>query len=148
LSKIKRLRNRSLSIGLIFLLILSSTGIVLNKHFCQDELRSVHLFAQAKSCQQQAPERPACPLHPPADQQDEHQDCCDNKSEYHKTDTEQQQSESKPESTYFPAPISGPIIGILFPDAARFLRQRIAYLHFKPPLLTLDLTIRLQVFRC
>ncbi len=134
-------------IGLIFLLLLGSTGIVLNKHYCQDELRSVHLFAQAKSCQQQAPERPACPLHPPTDEQDQHQDCCDNTSEYHKTDTEQPQSEAKTESTYFPAPISGPVIGI-FPSAPDFLRQRIAYLHFKPPLLALDLTIRFQVFRC
>ena len=139
------MRNRLLHITLIFLLILSSVGVVLNKHYCQDELRSVHLFAQAKSCQQ-LPERPSCPLHPPTDQQDEHKGCCDNTSEYHKADTEQQQSESKSESTYFPAPISGPIIGIFpFPQ---FLRQRIAYLHFKPPLLSLDLTVRLQVFRC
>ncbi len=79
--------------ALAALLLLSSAGITLNKHFCRGELRSQALFVQPPSCHAQAnPGRPACPYHEdmasPAE--DAGNGCCDDRSIILKQDGPQQ----------------------------------------------------------
>lgn len=74
-------------ITLAFLLFFSSTGLLMNKHYCQEELKSVALFAKAKSCQH-TKEIP-CPVHGTMIVPDEDaKGCCNNESEYLKIDTD------------------------------------------------------------
>lgn len=72
---------------LAFLLFFSSTGLLVNKHYCQEELKSIAVFAQAKACQHT--KTVPCAVHGtmvvPAD---EKQGCCNNESEYLKADTD------------------------------------------------------------
>lgn len=42
--------KKILSISLIFLLILSTTGIFISKHYCNNRLVSASLFSKSKSC--------------------------------------------------------------------------------------------------
>jgi hypothetical protein len=65
------------------LLLLSSSGITLNKHFCRGELRSQALFVRPTSCHAQAAAgRPACPFHDAAasPEEDAENGCCDERS--------------------------------------------------------------------
>jgi len=74
-------------ITLAFLLFFSSTGLLMNKHYCQDKLKSVALFAQAKTCQHT--KTVPCAVHGTMTVPDnEAKGCCDNESEYLKADTD------------------------------------------------------------
>ncbi|MBK7478040.1 MAG: hypothetical protein IPN74_07220 [Haliscomenobacter sp.] len=80
-------------VALAALLLLSSAGITLNKHFCQGELRSQALFVQPPSCHAQAAAgRPACPFHDsaPSPKEDAENGCCDDQSIFLKQDGPQQ----------------------------------------------------------
>jgi len=75
------------------LLLLSSSGITLNKHFCRGELRSQALFVRPTSCHAQAAAgRPACPFHDAAasPEEDAENGCCDERSIVLKQDGPQQ----------------------------------------------------------
>jgi hypothetical protein len=74
-------------ITLAFLLFFSSTGLLMNKHYCQDQLKSVAFFAKAKTCQH-TKEIP-CLVHGTMTVPDEDsKDCCNNESEYLKADVD------------------------------------------------------------
>ncbi|MBP9873532.1 MAG: hypothetical protein KBC60_05820 [Haliscomenobacter sp.] len=80
-------------VALAALLLLSSAGITLNKHFCRGELRSQALFVRPPSCHAQAAAgRPACPFHDNTASPDEDAEngCCDDRSIVLKQDGPQQ----------------------------------------------------------
>lgn len=54
--------------------------MVLSKHYCTLELKSVSLFAMAASCHGE-PEQPACPYHSQEDAPED-RDCCDTETDY------------------------------------------------------------------
>lgn len=59
----------------------------MNKHYCQEELKSVAVFAQAQSCQHT--KTVPCAGHGTMTVTDDEADgCCDNESEYLKADTD------------------------------------------------------------
>jgi len=59
----------------------------MNKHYCQDTLKSVAIFAKAKSCQHA--QTVACPVHGSMTVADsDAKDCCNNESEYLKLDAD------------------------------------------------------------
>lgn len=141
------MRFRSLHISLIFLLLVGSTGLVVNKHFCQDILRDVRIFAEAPTCHQQPDTEPACPLHAPTEDEQPRNNCCDSSSDYYKLDTEQPEAEPAPLPLHFPAPIGGATAHFAFNPPPAFPAPD-RYLHYQPPLLTRDRTVTLQVFLC
>lgn len=136
--------GKLLHIVLAQLLLLSSFGLVVNKHYCQDQLKSVAFFAEAKSCH--TANMPAnCPMHGTSDTEDK--GCCDNESEYLKADLEQ----------FVTSPSTWPDIDEIklplppfhdFHELVRQLASKPSFLKYKPPALVADLTIRLQTFIC
>lgn len=73
-------------------LLLSSTGITLNKHFCQGELRSQAIFVRPPSCHAKAAAKsPACPFHETTSSEENAENgCCDDQSLLLKQDSPQQ----------------------------------------------------------
>lgn len=132
---------------LAILLFIGSTGLVINKHYCQDELKSMAVFQKAKSCHA-AKQTSACPMHAQQEQDDDQSGgCCDDQSEMVKVEQEQ---------TF---PVLGMelqlSIAMLPPSAMAFDLSSLPsihllpeYLHYKPPPLVCDLPVLLQTFRC
>ncbi len=82
---------RFIHIALAVLVLASSSGIVLTKHYCQGKFRSQALFVAPESCHTTRSGQvgqPVCPFH--ADQSkgptDEKKGCCDNRSAVVKSD--------------------------------------------------------------
>ena len=61
------------SFFLLGLIIISSTGFTMSVHYCQNNLKGISLFGEAKSCHEQ---KATCPLH----QKEKKDDCCQNKT--------------------------------------------------------------------
>ena len=82
---------RFVHIILSALVLASSSGIVLTKHYCRGEFRAQALFVTPESCHTPSSgksDRPACPFHSnsaevPADGE---KGCCDNRSAVVKSD--------------------------------------------------------------
>ncbi len=51
--------HRITAIFMVCLLLLSSTGFSMDMHFCQDQLKGINLFGEAKSCHQKK-SKPPC----------------------------------------------------------------------------------------
>jgi len=146
--KINYLILRLAHITLALLLFISSTGFVVNKHYCKNELKSMALFVKAEGCSMHQVMK-ACPIHGQmlVDVSDEERKgCCDDTTEIVKIDEEQ----IAPSFDLLPlqavqfAPlfvahkIELPVIDI----------QTLHYLNYKPPPLLCDFPISLQTFRC
>lgn len=138
--------KRLVYITLAMLVFISSTGLVLRKHFCQESLRDVALFVKAQSCHARQAQSIKCPLHRAAAAEDaQRKGCCDDRAELVKVDDER------------PMPKNG-ILDILpldlspVPDMWPLVTTTIPlqdYLNYKPPLLVCDDPhIRLQIFLC
>lgn len=82
-----------LHITLAVSLLTSSVGVVINQHFCQDELKRTALFTAVDSCHgTDKQEQPVCPYHQetPSQKGIDQQDCCHDSSHYLKSSQEQQ----------------------------------------------------------
>lgn len=143
---------RFLNIVLAALVFISSTGFVINKHYCQGALKETALVVKAKSCHERkakghAEMPPNCPMHQSGSSTpcEEKKDCCNNESEFVKLETDQ-------EITAFNLPkITTPVFtGILvFILNKAPMEPEIAPVHFlnyKPPPIFSDVPATLQTF--
>ena len=143
---------RFLNIVLVALVFISSTGFVINKHYCQGSLKGTAIVVKAKSCheskaQDHAGMPPNCPMHQSGSSTpcEEKKDCCNNESEFVKLDTDQ-------EVTTFNLPdINLPVFTsiLVFILNKQPIEPEIAPVHFlnyKPPLIFSDVPATLQTF--
>ncbi len=125
----------------------SSSGFVLHRHFCQFELKRVSLYVPAKSCHESA--QRACPHHGPAPSchlPQPKDNCCDDQSEFHKSEQVQQVQLSEL-----------PVLKVpVFTPMAVFAEQGLlaesfgfppVHLTFKPPIVCNNIPALLQTFR-
>ena len=143
LSKYAVLAVRFLHIALAFLTFFSSSGLLINQHYCRNELKHSALFAPAKGCH--AEKKANCPMHAAA-HGFQKKGCCNDESLFLKHNQEQIQNEVERVKAPLPATLFAlaPVFssGLFSVD-----RQTIHYLNYKPPLITRDLPVSLQVFR-
>ena len=129
------------------LLFISSSGLLLSQHFCQGELKSVAVFAEATPCH--AVTKRACPHHPPAEQaaQQHKSGCCDTAYPFLQLDADQLAAEIcvLPLDLQVALAVLVPSLQLLSEEEAR---RNLHYLNYKPPLLVCDLPVSLQTFRC
>ncbi len=140
---------RILHITLAFLIFISTTGLVIQKHYCQNQLQKIALFFSPESCHSSAQKESPCQAHAKTccskkKEKEEQKDCCNNKSEYLKKNYEQQFqaidfTESILEIIHTPIYNNSNIIATSL--------QIVAYLNYKPPLITRDYPSIFQVFR-
>ncbi len=135
---------RFLNIVLALLVFVSSTGFTVNRHFCKNQLKDVRIFFKAEDCYQKyyvQKTKKSCHL----EKKSCESNCCNNTSEYHKLDLDQQISSFDFKS--FDDPY---FIGVLW-LAMNFKlstndSKSIDYLNYKPPLIISDLSVDLQTF--
>lgn len=129
-------------------LFLSSNGLILNKHFCQNELKNVALFVKAEPCHVGSSVA-QCPMHAvhSASDQKESKPCCKEETELVKSTADQ--ITSAQESRFFDV-----LSSLLFipstdlPEGTSISITSPKFLNYKPPLIVCDLPLRLQAFLC
>lgn len=125
-------------------MLVSSFGLVVNRHYCQDQLKSIGYYVKAETCH--TANMPAsCPMHGSSSPEDK--GCCENESDFVKADFEQIIQASDLVQDVHPQVF--PIIrynndeALLAADG-----EALTYLNYRPPPLVYDLSIRFQIFRC
>ena len=158
-SSIKRtiLGFRLINIILAILVFTSSSGFVINQHFCQGELKNTAFVVKAKTCHDSNTSKheaaghskmpPNCPMHQSKGPVpcDEKKDCCNDKSEFVKLDIDQEITSM--ELLEIKKPVCSAIE--IFPDSFNQEDPEtypIHYLNYKPPLIVCDLPVSLQTF--
>jgi len=124
------------------LLFISSTGLVINRHYCQNELKSKAVFLKAQPCHQKRV-MSGCPNHDPM-QKGEDKDCCKDKTEYLKLDQDQIIPNIDLRQAVFP--LIAPVVFTVLSPTVGFYKKSLHYLNYKPPLLVCDLPVRFQTF--
>jgi len=76
--------EKTIHIALMVLVYLSSTSLMISKHFCSDELMGTSFMTEAESCHSDESAPLPCPNHP-VDQKDK-KDCCSNEFQLVKTE--------------------------------------------------------------
>lgn len=142
--------TRIFHITLAVLLFISSTGFVVNKHYCQDELKSMALFIQAEACHKEKAVR-SCPFHASPHEEGQQKEgkkgCCDDKAEYVKSDDEQLAQSFKIDLELNPVLVSAINVPLSI-ELPSIDEHSLHYLNYKPPLIVFDIPVRLQTFLC
>lgn len=73
--------QKTLHMALMMLVYLSSTSMLISKHYCSDQLMGASFMVEAETCHDSAPVMPACPSHT-----ENKKDCCSSESHLVKTE--------------------------------------------------------------
>ncbi|MCB0704832.1 MAG: hypothetical protein KDC34_05955 [Saprospiraceae bacterium] len=134
-----------LHILLSFLVYISSMGLVVNSHYCQERLKGVSIFVQPENCHSKK-EGPVCPFHQKAMATDTGENnCCHNKSHLVKED---------PETVAQVYDIANPpmLFLALIPQIPSLLSAQVihsgaaTYLNYKPPIVERDISVLFETF--
>lgn len=132
---------------LALILFISATGLVLNKHYCQDQLKSIALFVEAKACHEQKAKKP-CPMHAAMDQdQEDSKKCCDDETEYVKVEQEQINQTFEVDAS-IPLPFLAAFVDAFLVDHPITDKASIDFFNYRPPILVYDQPVVLQTFLC
>jgi len=128
-------------------MLLSTSGLILNKHFCRNELQKFSLFVEAEDCHR-ADSSDLCPLHHTASHDnpdhEKENDCCENQTDLFKLD---EVKTSETWNVYDGAKLK--LLAIALVSIKYYLPSSISFpsfLHYKPPPLVCNLPVRLQTF--
>ncbi|MCB9317519.1 MAG: hypothetical protein H6569_15370 [Lewinellaceae bacterium] len=135
--------HRILHIALAISVLLSTTGISVHRHFCQDKLMGTTMFFKPHGCKMNT--HKACHTASHCAKKTD-QDCCKDQSEYHKLEQDKQISLVPFKLLKQPIQLSLPWPAIVLP-AITSTSQILPYLHYRPPLIRGTLPALLQVFR-
>ncbi|MDN5214585.1 hypothetical protein QQ020_21070 [Fulvivirgaceae bacterium BMA12] len=125
------------NILLALLLLLTTSGITLNKHYCMGRLKSIAVFHKAESCM---PE-----MAMEGDDKSCAKSCCEDVSEELKvTDLNKVTFGFDLSPTWHPFAVSHPLT-VDF-DFISLIISRSSYLNYKPPLIDLDIPTLVQSF--
>ena len=126
-------------------------GFVIQKHFCQNKLKSVSVFVEAKSCHEDMTEKSSCPMHRTEEHNhnsnQEKKGCCDDTAEFVKLDQKFQTESFQIQLQNNPI-LLGIIVLALRLSALEEDTPPTHFLNYKPPLLVCDFTVSLQTFLC
>ncbi|MEZ4848219.1 MAG: hypothetical protein R3B93_06300 [Bacteroidia bacterium] len=144
--------RKATNIILAITILLSSSGFVIQKHYCQEELQNVAVFIKAEPCHKKVSEETrSCSLTDSNYHKHNNglkkKDCCSDKLEYIKS--EQELQSQVPEIEIVNNPILLGLISLVLkielPDESVALPH---FLNYKPPLLVWNLPLSLQTFLC
>ena len=136
--------RKTIHIILIFALLVSSSGILISKHYCLDELVDVALFSKAKSCQESNVIESEHRTDKPIIQK---KNCCKDEVAFEKLEDSAQKVVA--DFSIKQSFISWAIIRLAL--HLHNVEDKVSvhpYQHYKPPLLVCDFTISLQTFLC
>lgn len=117
------------SISLVLILLMSTWGVAINKHYCGNRLASIGIYHDA-----------GCPC---GDMGDE-DGCCHNETEVYQFDEDYSQPVLNLDMETF-------VVGVIATNYMEILNissyTTTDYLNYKPPLLLRDISILVQCFR-
>lgn len=129
---------------------LSSAGLLVNNHFCQNSyLKSSFFFSLGSCCEMVkdghcSSEKMACSAD---NHEEDEKKCCKNKKKFFKFDQDQLIQEFEKKSFEFKIVLKA--INSIFQIDLPILDQiLIHYLNYSPPLVVFDKQVRLQTFLC
>ena len=129
-------------------MFLSTSGVVLSKHYCGGDLKNVALFSEASPCHENK-EMKSCPLHgsmPMSDEESsEDNGCCDTQSELVKSDNEEAKMPVEFNLSDYPVLIAALLVLGDF-ELNAYDAKTTHYLSYKPPLIVCDFPVSLQTF--
>lgn len=130
---------------------------MINKHYCQGELKNTAILVKAKTCHETASKThkfgdhhempPSCPMHQSkgSGHEDEKKDCCNDKSEFVKLDIDQEITNFELLNIKLPV-FSGTFLNADLSSLEDVETYPVHYLNYKPPLIVCDFPISLQTF--
>ena len=138
-------------IALSCILLLGSSGILLNKHFCQSKLKNIAIFVSAENCHTKKAKN-HCKKHaddaPAICSSEDEKNCCQNESDYLKLEIEQicpGWNDLSNTQQIFLTSFAHSFIWNLYENIELSSQD---YLNYKPPLLLRDIVIDSQSFLC
>lgn len=142
--------KKFIHIILAFSVFLSSGGLLVNNHYCQNKfLKSSFYFSFGSCCErvESSPcsaEKTGCSA---GDHHEEEKGCCENKADFYKLDQDQQIQ--KVEGKSFERKI---VLNTIIPAFNHELlpldKHTFQYHNYSPPLIVYDRRVRLQTFLC
>ena len=148
---------RILAFVLAWLVLFSSTGFVLDLHYCQGHLKSFAIWGTAENCHEAAAkekkDKPSCPFHQKMEAQkekgckEEEKGCCQNKTYYVHSSLDKKTPETFTlnKALEIAAITVGQFSQRAIIPASQFYKP--AFKYYKPPLPDRDLYIFIQCFR-
>lgn len=143
---------RFLNIILAALVFISSTGFVINKHYCQGELKETALVVKAKSCHEKELDDRAnmpanCPMHQSKNSSgcEEKKGCCDNETEFVKLDIDQDIVSFEYQKLQIPQLATILVFATDF-NLEETITSPVHFKNYKPPLIVCDVPVSLQTF--
>ena len=145
----KRIAERIAHLAFALVILLGSSGLVLNAHYCSGEMLSRAIFVKAAPCSHANPAAKACPMHGlmKADGADSKKDCCSDKSEYIRSQDTKYSSQQEIQDDWVPVHFQ-PGTGSVYIQTPVIDPKTIHFLNLKPPLIVSDLPVVLETFRC
>jgi hypothetical protein len=139
-----RILHIILALGVFF----SSAGFVVNTHYCQGELKTLSLFMHARNCQKDDSHRACSPTKDSCSKHDheESNDCCNDESDYHKLDQDQQVQQSMQLELLKSPVLLGAIFVIFNITSPSWDTDSIEYLTYKAPIVLRDIPVLQQSF--
>lgn len=135
-----------INIILAFLVLISSTGFVVNKHYCQSAFENAALFQNVNSCSDSA-KPPSCSSMKSSCGMDDNDGCCENEKEYFKLEQDQQIQYVEFKELNVPSALPLFIVRAnIFENSSE--QKLVHYLNYKPPLLVYDVPVLFQRFLC
>lgn len=141
---VARILHIILALGIFF----SSTGFVVNTHYCQGELKALSLFVHARDCQKDDTHRACSPAKDSCSKHDHEKsnDCCNDQSDYHKLDQDQQVQQSMQLELIKNPVLLGAIFVIFNITLPSWNTDSNKYLTYQPPVVFRDIPVLQQSF--
>lgn len=139
---------RLLSVCLTILVLFGAIGLPVSRHYCMGELKSVAYFGEAEKCYEKQ-HKPHCPFHPApidAEEDGEHQGCCEDEYEILRVDDQEQPTVDVLPSFAISPPALPPLLINYLPPHLR-PRPNANFENYHPPPLLTDARLEFQVFR-
>jgi len=128
-------------------------GFVIQKHYCNNELRDVSFLFKSDTCDMLSAMKAPCPMHaehrsPQNEEQSSHEnDCCKDTVEVLKPVQDLQAKIALSQLELDPVFIGivAMVLKLVIPKKNKLSHP---YQHYKPPILVYDLSLSLQTFLC
>jgi len=143
---------RILSLTLALVLLISSSGITMDMHFCEGNFKRASIFGKAKTCEQVSEcmtkcgkETKACDSTSKCGSDGDHKGCCENETIDFDLDYDASEiaaTELRPITKQFDVALSRSFL-----SSVSSVRETLHFFNYIPPPLEKDIAILFQVFR-
>ena len=142
---------RFTAILLALLVLVTSVGLTVDRHFCGGEMKSFSLVGKAKTCYELATGKPQ-PTCVKADNKDEFQGiafskkpCCENKTDHFQTDTDTSLQSASDALTVQTQHFLVAYVAVFVQSYVHYFSPK-QYLDYRPPSILRDIPVLIQSF--